>query len=126
MRMLILDDDESRHDWFAFRFADHERVHVRSYFEAVEALVSQRFDVAFLDHDLDDHGSPGQFVDGFPLTGMDVVRFIVKLPKEDRPKRFVVHSLNPVGGPRMHEELLSNGCISTRWPFRSSAIEVSG
>jgi hypothetical protein len=126
MKMLILDDDETRHYWFSFRFSDHERTHVRNYFEAIDALVSDRFDIAFLDHDLDELAVSPQYVDHRPLNGMDVVRFIINLPEADRPKHFVVHSLNPVGGLRMHNELLRNGCESIRWPFRSSSISVNG
>lgn len=73
MRVLILDDDDERHQYFAEIYGGQEVVHVRKYSEALSALDSQRpFDVIQLDHDLGDFG-PAEYGDGLrEYTGLDV------------------------------------------------------
>ena len=74
---------------------------------SIIVLASQKFDVVFLDHDLENH------VDGFTddisrKTGYDVALFIkTVLPLDKRPNQIVIHSMNPVGAFRM-EELLKD------------------
>lgn len=53
-RILFLDDQPIRHKEFARRFANAERVHVETFEEFEKALQGPRFDVMFLDHDLND------------------------------------------------------------------------
>jgi len=60
----------------------------------------KEFELFMLDHDLSDHG-PSK------LTGMDVVRFIVR--NRIKVKRVIVHSTNEPAAMEMVKTLISNG-----------------
>jgi hypothetical protein len=110
MRLLILDDNKTRHTQFARKFFNHELMHVRKYSEVVSALQSKGpWDVVFLDHDLADFGD-GEYRHEASMygssrheyTGVDVACFISRqLSEEKRPPRIVVHSWNPDGARTM-------------------------
>jgi CheY-like chemotaxis protein len=124
MKILILDDNKHRHDVFAARFADDERVHCYSYSQAIAAL-SDSFDVIFLDHDLGEFHTPdtwesygGKMIE---YTGLDVAKAVADHYRgwagiDDLP-RVVIHSVNPVGAPVMRDVLQDCG-FSVVWdPF---------
>ncbi len=67
--------------------------------EAIDRLRTNTYDWVFLDFDLDQHGA----VD--PGNGGDVVAWIVRNPSLFDDTRFVVHSLNTVGGMSMYRLL---------------------
>jgi hypothetical protein len=55
-RFLFLDDDNQRHMTFTKRYWDNERVHVNTFERFCDAINGPKFDVIFLDHDLNDFG----------------------------------------------------------------------
>jgi CheY-like chemotaxis protein len=116
MRVLILDDDQERHEAFAFRFAGRgtTAVHVHSAVEAVEALSDaslERFGLAQLDHDLDP-----DFRSNTP-NGLIVAEYIAAMPVERRPAFVVIHSWNPAGAARMARALLAANVVVAYKPF---------
>ncbi len=87
--------------------------------EAIQSLRDcQRFDVAFLDHDLGGR----TFVQEREGTGTQVAEFITTMKPTERPCRIIVHSHNPAGARRMNDILLQRGCAVKAWPFASAAF----
>jgi CheY-like chemotaxis protein len=91
MRVLVLDDEQVRHEEFVRQHPADEVVSARSVHEACAALRGPRFDRVQLDHDLGS-GSP---------TGLEAARFIAEMEQERRPAMVIVHSHNPVGAREM-------------------------
>lgn len=114
--ILVLDDDTFRLDAFSRWYAETDKVTlVKSVEEACQQLLNQVFDLVFLDHDLGDVTQ-----DPYPRerTGMDVAIFISNLPREQRPGRVIVHSVNVMGAIRMVRELVTNaGVAASPIPF---------
>jgi CheY-like chemotaxis protein len=110
-RILVLDDEQYRHDGFARRFVGHDVTHARTVAEALDALRGPRFDLAQLDHDL---GSG----DG---TGRDVAEHIASMPRDLRPRVVVVHSFNPPGARLMVATLKQAGVPSSHKPYSHEA-----
>ena len=130
--ILFLDDDPDRHylvDEYVREMVqpspprlkrkhanDYRLDHAWSAEEAMSAIDHRRYDVAFLDYDLD------AFVPG-ASNGMAVVEYIVALPARHRPRNVVVHSLNPGTAPqRMMDRLRGQVGGLTRAPFGSSEM----
>lgn len=118
MRILVLDDDEQRHEIFAKRLRGNEVKHVFTSSQAIEALQNAflaPFDLAYLDHDLGE-----KINDPYPreVTGDDVARWMVmELPIERRPKQIIIHSWNPDGARRMANRLYEAGFHVRREEF---------
>ena len=97
IRILVLDDDQTRHDEFRRRFIEcavrHEHAHVDTAAKAIEYLRdAEPYDLVFLDHDLD--GRVYVPVTE-PNTGSEVARFLAANPDiYHRHGAFVVHSFN--------------------------------
>lgn len=124
MRILILDDDDMRHNYFRRELANHEVVHAHTYDEACDALSSQdRFDTVFLDHDLnfEQYRSVQKCDDGYEveLDGKDAAHYLVgRVPQEKRPGQIVVHSWNETGAREMVAILKDGGFTNVvRWVF---------
>lgn len=142
MNLLFLDDDPVRHQFFNDWLADatkppslsqrllalwrrdrdekttpHFQVEAVFTVEAAIAALrdSERFEVAFLDHDLDGR----TFVEEREGTGTEVAEFIAAMPPESRPRHIIVHSMNPEGARRMLDILLARGCYAEEMPFGS-------
>jgi CheY-like chemotaxis protein len=138
MRILFLDDMETRHDaavqWFSNR-PGVELVQVRTAPEAIARLSENHFDVVFLDHDLaeehyltlseglseDRAEGEAEYMCG---TGMDVVDWLVANPiipgdgvTPARHSNIIVHSWNPSRAPEMHYRLKQAGYNAYRIPF---------
>ena len=97
MRILFLDDDNRRHDYFEYAMLsnskEHEVVHVHSAKAAIDALINnERFDLVHLDHDLG-YGSGN--------NGYEVAVFISTMSDSTIPRKIVLHSSNQVGAERM-------------------------
>jgi len=114
-KILVLDDDPTRHVGFLRRLEDHTVVSVGSYDEAVHALrVGSPFDVLFLDHDL-----------GEAHNGADVVRFLIaNVPRELWPEQVIIHSWNPFGALRMRNLLFDAGIPTCIEPYSWSRCAV--
>ena len=121
MRILILDDDQMRHDAFARRYAGHELTHVYAVAEAQAALIAGGFDMASFDHDLADfqlEKQPDGSVQEREKTGYDVVMFMVSTLPEDRwPAEIIVHSWNAPRAHQMVEVLRDRGAAASYRPF---------
>src|SRR5574342_193254 len=108
MNVLVLDDDSDRHEGFDRQYRSDTVVHVWTVAEALDALNQVKFDVAQLDHDLNDFSKTPSYGDGVyggaraELTGYDVARHIAREMEESaRPDLVIVHSVNPVGARAM-------------------------
>ena len=118
MRILILDDDECRHDVFRRVLADAERVHVYTAKQAIEALSSERFDLVCLDHDLD---LLSESLLEPPGDGLEVARFIADhMPVDKVPRQVLVHSWNPCGARAMVDTLKAASVPVVRREFSVS------
>lgn len=134
LRILVLDDDDIRHEWFKEYFKDFEVQHVYTVNGTITALISDpQYDFVFLDHDLNDNQYTsvkridGDNIPGFvgpcrvELTGVDVAEFIARiLEPGKRPKEVVVHSWNPPGAEKMIGILREANIRTHRWEFRSN------
>lgn len=126
MRILILDDDPARHDWFADHYRGHELVTCWTAAQAIAAL-DQVPDLIHLDHDLELSAPGAQRVDGGTWLpdaeaydeerdcGRAVVAAMVERP--ERP-RVIVHSWNARGGRLMVDALERAGFEVSFLPWR--------
>jgi len=101
MRILFLDDDDNRHRAFSrWLTPGHDVVFVHTAAEAIQALTSQSFDIAFLDHDLG-----GEVM----VTRVENTGYEVTLWMEAHellcPAVVVLHSMNPSGRLRQQQAL---------------------
>lgn len=101
MKILFLDDDRLRQDYFRTQLQGLrlDLTIVTTSVEAIEALERERFDLVCLDHDLDGR----IFVESGPGTGYEVAERLVRTANRDA--RIVVHSLNEDGAKKMLEVL---------------------
>jgi CheY-like chemotaxis protein len=91
-RVLVLDDNPERHAEFDRIFRGLRLDHVWTAREAIRKLDSSpRYDVAFLDYDLDRTGEPE------PGCGLDVAEHVARMDARKRPRRAYVHSWNESG-----------------------------
>lgn len=98
--ILILDDDPVRHRAYAKKYQDDKVIHAWTYTEFVAAYKSSDWDIVHLDHDIGDNvRTPDTWTDGWGVTrirtGRDAADFITS--SHNRPKKVVIHSINPVG-----------------------------
>lgn len=105
-KILFLDDTEDRHQAF-LKLVDGYEVEVWQVYnvaQAINRLQDYKFDIVFLDHDLEDKHYT---VDGQnnPLvhenTGRDVVTHILTMEQDKLPNYIVIHSWNPEGSREM-------------------------
>jgi CheY-like chemotaxis protein len=121
-RVFVLDDNPARHVVFKRNNAQNDLTLVDTYDKAVRALSEgKRFDIWFLDHDLNDHEArsvrAGMYGD-VHLTGEDLVSFIrTSLDRSRLPDLAVIHSVNELGAHRMAQGLIGLGIRVIRIPF---------
>ncbi len=89
MRILFLDDNKDRHAAYRRLSIGDNVDYAFSAKEAVRMLdrAQEPYDVASLDHDLDEWAQAGQ--EPHELTGEHVAKHIVKTPPERRPKKII-------------------------------------
>src|SRR3990172_9753181 len=105
LRVLVVDDDPERREYFRRRF--RSAVLATNYAEDVRALAGERFDLVLLDHDLRDRARNGQ----------DIADFMTRrLPRRCRPK-VVIHRTNTRGAYAMLVALRSTGFEVESVPF---------
>lgn len=106
-KVFILEDDENRIAWFQDKFAYAQAFFVtKQTGTAIEVLNQLKFDLIFLDHDLEpSHYS--DFAEGrepqMELTGLYVAKNLKDTLNVDTP--VIIHSMNPVGSQKMNQEL---------------------
>lgn len=100
MKILIIDDEEYRHDFIgpvlhkAWPGADiYHAYHADRALKLFEEIV---FDVVFFDHDL-----------GFGKNGSDIARAVVNDPHYKKPQMAIVHSLNYKGATSIQSHFTS-------------------
>ncbi len=129
MRIFILDDDNERHATFAKNLQGHDVFHARTHDEGLAILNNEeRFDLFFLDHDLNDFHIEGNRSVGpsssmydsgeKELTGADFAWQVARvLPIDKRPDHVIIHSWNPDGAKNI-QVILRNNDISCHYiPF---------
>jgi CheY-like chemotaxis protein len=113
-RILVLDDDARRHQWFDAHLTGHDSV--RSAEEARRALQDNpRYDLVFLDHDLAEDYAVVPAVWG--EDGRTVARFIAAMPEDRRPAMAHIHSSNWGAAIEMESILDAAGVTVTRAEF---------
>jgi CheY-like chemotaxis protein len=100
LKILVLDDDETRLASFRKKLIGHVVECVKESKEAIRALENDLFDAVSLDHDLG-----GQvFQKSGENTGYEVAQWLHD--HEDRkPKTIIIHSFNPAGAKNMMDLL---------------------
>ena len=114
LNILVLEDDDERillfHKTFSTipmcRGAHYSYTKTRD--EFYRALNGERFDVAFLDHDLGDN------VD---FNGTLATKAIIATPEFLRPRYIVIHSMNHIAAEEMHAKFNDVGIVSELVPF---------
>ncbi len=100
MKILILEDNEDRNNSFIKWFNGHELIMTDNAMKAIDHLASIKFDVIFLDHDLDNR----VFIDSNePNTGYTVAKTISSTI--NKSTQVIVHSMNPIGARNMLDVL---------------------
>lgn len=131
--VLVLDDIQFRLDYFTTHYQQQgDVVQTATHYSQVLAWLDSRvWDLVHLDHDLQDFQDDAEY--RYDLTGrkeyyngMDVVYHIRRMPVEARPKRVIVHSVNPTGGRKMAETLQQAGIPTTWEPFGEPWLIIGG
>ena len=124
MRVLVLDDIKHRHDTFdrTYDGPDDEVVHSYRYFHFLDMLLTCKWDLVHLDHDLGDFvDNADTYVDGWGKTqeynGQHAAMRICELEDDRLPDRVIIHSVNPVGARAMKAMLFRRGVPVTWEPF---------
>lgn len=117
-RILILDDDNDRHDWFRGEYPRAYRQHVWTVKQALWALEDPKgWDTVFLDHDLE-FSHPTEY-DPDTESGLVVANYIARLKVGWSPRcKFVIHSWNPERSRLMYDVLVDSGLDVCYNPFR--------
>jgi CheY-like chemotaxis protein len=118
MRILFLDDDPARHQEFEgkIRGLQLDVTPVTTSAEAIAAIESTKFDVIFLDHDLN-----GQiYVDSGPGTGFEVAQKVLGTLNKDA--QVIVHTINEKGARAMLEVL---GKTAVWVPFPQISVIIN-
>jgi CheY-like chemotaxis protein len=120
IRVLVLDDNENRHDVFRHILPDASLTHVYTADEAITALQEKpRFNLLCLDHDLGDFKNKSRSDD--PGDGTMVAEFIAQwLDKKQYPDSIIVHSANFHASRRMAAILRAAGLTVTIKPFSNA------
>ncbi len=115
-RVLIVEDDETRCDWFRSRLAACDLEVTCDAGKACELLARNEYDLILLDHDLlEDHYWSDEPDD--ERTGYAVARWLADNPTRQRDALIVVHSLNYAGARRMVDLLRDSGRDAEHVPF---------
>jgi DNA-binding NarL/FixJ family response regulator len=122
IKILFLDDSSFRHQCFDKnheKTRDIEISHAYDYESAVRMLSNNKFDIAYLDHDLSDADqlcNPDS--ETIEKTGSDVAKFVaLELQPQLIPDLIIVHSFNPVGAKNMVNILEDRGIKAVWAPF---------
>lgn len=108
MNILILDDDTRRHSSYAVRLKDHTVKHVMTMHDFMTEVNMHRWDIVYLDHDLNEHQFKSVWGNGDKQTGVDAADFLVR--RSLNPSvRVIIHSWNEIGAMKMAKLLRSRG-----------------
>lgn len=115
MRILFLDDDQTRHKRFKILTIGNNVDFVWTSKECIAALLTnERYDLVCLDHDL----GGKTFVEEKENSGTEVAEWIrYKLSKDKYPDKIIIHSSNPQGADRMYDHIFHTGILCRKIPF---------
>src|SRR5437762_1024116 len=116
IRVLLLEDDERRREWFAKRFKGDQLDMAGDVAQAKELLEARTYDTIFLDHDLIPEHYGAETPDD-ERTGYAIASFLASRPELQRAATIMVHSFNTDGAMRMVEELRRAGRQADYIPF---------
>ena len=123
IRVFLLDDDESRHDWFAERFNGDQLDIAVEPRRAIELLSNYFYDAIFLDHDLlPEHYKSSARDD--ERTGYAVAAWLAARPEVQPAATILVHTRNADGAVRMVEEMRRAGRRAEYVPFPLLAQKI--
>jgi len=96
MKILILEDDTYRVNFFLEKFSEYELIITENSYTAVDYLEKEIFDYIFLDHDLgNDNG-----------CGLDVANYLYNNPfNENNKSNIIIHSWNVPAAESMVRKL---------------------
>jgi hypothetical protein len=123
IRVMLLDDDTRRHDWFTKRFrGDH--LDIADDVESARQYLSANFyDAIFLDHDLlPEHYHSDEEDD--ENTGYAIALWLASRPELQRASTILVHTRNADGAMRMVGELRRAGRQAEYVPFPLLAQKI--
>lgn len=113
MKILILEDNLERKQYFDKLFRSQTAYHVSSVTEAKDLCEAIVFDVIFLDHDLDQKiWVPSEEEN----TGYNFVKWLVESPYQKESLNYI-HSMNPIGANKMLNLLKDYGRDGIWVPF---------
>ena len=109
LRVLLLDDDERRHDWFAARFAgDRLDIAIEPH-AAIALLDAHTYDAIFLDHDLLPEHYRTTNPDDDERTGYAVAAWLAARPTVQPSTTIIVHTRNANGALKMVQTMRAAG-----------------
>jgi CheY-like chemotaxis protein len=110
VKILVLDDDNTRLDQFKKKLIGHIVDCVETAPEAIELLKNNLYDVVSLDHDL------GQLINqpSGPGTGYQVAQWLAE-NKDRKPPRIIIHSFNIPGAKNMMSHLPEASYVPGIW-----------
>jgi CheY-like chemotaxis protein len=115
-RILIVEDDPSRCEWFEEKFAGRTMDVTCDVAEAARWLAAREYSVILLDHDLaEEHYFSDEPDD--ERTGYGVAAWLASHPDRQRDALIVIHSLNYAGAQRMLDALRDAGREAEHVPF---------
>ena len=118
MRILVVDDMQSRHDFFRKAYDGVDDIIIQSYDydNAILELSSTPtvFDLMFLDHDLSVESTMCDPNNTYEKTGSDIARYIAQEinPKDCVGLEIYCHSMNPHGRANMVQILKKAGFVA--------------
>jgi len=109
LRVLLLDDDELRHEWFARRFANDQLDIAIEPNAAIELLCTHAYDAIFLDHDLlPEHYRTIEPTDE-ERTGYAVAVWLAARTNVQSAATIIVHTRNADGALKMVQTMRAAG-----------------
>lgn len=126
MRILILDDEQYRHNEFAIVYSAQDVTHTTTYREFIHELsTSSPWDLIHLDHDLGESTLNDTYVDGWGVVrffnGQHASLRICELSEDKLPGEVVVHSINPNGAKSMVMNLTRRNIRVTWRPYSTTS-----
>jgi CheY-like chemotaxis protein len=119
MRILVLDDSETRLKAFRQKLIGTEVVTVMTASEAIEQLDRSVYDAVCLDHDLGDQ----HMVPSGKDTGYEVAQWLQMHP-EKQPAIIAVHSFNTVGAQNIMSLLPHARRVPGLWSYDTLYIQM--
>ncbi|MDT7541801.1 MAG: Cyclic-phosphate processing Receiver domain [Acidobacteriota bacterium] len=115
-KVLIVEDDGTRCEWFRHRLAHCELDVTCNVQEAIDWLGEREYELILLDHDLrEEHYFSDERDDAH--TGYGVAAWLAAHADSQPRATVIVHSLNYAGAARMIEKLLEAGFDAEHVPF---------